>query len=70
MEPFHGLHQAGVATPPQAHAVFVGLDLLPGTDRDAVVRMMQLLTDDARRLTGGRPRWPTPSRSWRCCPPG
>ncbi|MEV6864770.1 Dyp-type peroxidase [Streptosporangium subroseum] len=55
VEPFHGLHQAGIATPPQAHAVFVGLDLLPGTDREAVVRMMQLLTDDARRLTGGRP---------------
>ncbi len=55
VEPFHGPHQAGIATPPQAHAVFVGLDLLPGIDREALGRLMQLLTDDARRLTQGRP---------------
>lgn len=55
VEQFHGPHQAGVATMPQAHAVFVGLDLLPDTDREAVVRMMKLLTDDARRLTQGQP---------------
>ncbi|MEV8637511.1 Dyp-type peroxidase [Streptosporangium sp. NPDC051023] len=54
-EPFHGVHQAGIATPPQSSAVFVGLDLLPGTGREAIVRMMRLLTDDARRLTEGRP---------------
>ncbi|MCG5213014.1 Dyp-type peroxidase [Streptosporangium sp. KLBMP 9127] len=54
VEPFHGPHQAGVATVPQSHAVFVGLDLQPGVDREAIVRMMGLLTDDARRLTGGR----------------
>ncbi|GAA3067859.1 Dyp-type peroxidase [Streptosporangium carneum] len=55
VEPFHGVHQAGIATPPQAHAVFVGLDLRPGTRREAIVRMMRLLTDDVRRLTEGRP---------------
>ncbi|NUW36973.1 Dyp-type peroxidase [Nonomuraea sp. SMC257] len=55
VEPFHGPHQAGIATAPQAHAVFLGLDLLPGTGKEAVVRLMQLLTDDARRLTQGRP---------------
>ncbi|MDP9862323.1 MULTISPECIES: Dyp-type peroxidase [Streptosporangium] len=55
VESFHGAHQAGIATAPQAHAAFVGLDLLPGTGREAVVRMMHLLTDDARRLTQGRP---------------
>jgi dye decolorizing peroxidase len=54
-EPFHGPHQAGIATTPQAHAVFLGLDLLPGTGREAVARLMRLLTDDARRLTQGRP---------------
>ncbi|GGL50837.1 Dyp-type peroxidase [Planomonospora parontospora] len=54
-EPFHGVHQAGIATAPQAHAAFVGLDLLPGTGREALARMMRLLTDDARRLTAGRP---------------
>lgn len=54
-EPFHGPHQAGIATIPQAHAVFVGLDLRKGVDREAIGRMMRLLTDDARRLTEGRP---------------
>ncbi|MFF4414435.1 Dyp-type peroxidase [Streptosporangium sp. NPDC001559] len=53
-EPFHGPHQAGIATAPQAHAVFVGLDLRKGVDREAIGRMMRLLTDDARRLTEGR----------------
>lgn len=53
-EPFHGMHQAGVATPPQTHAVFLGLDLRKGSTRDDVSRLMRLLTDDARRLTQGR----------------
>ncbi|MER6581027.1 Dyp-type peroxidase [Nonomuraea sp. NPDC001023] len=55
VEPFHGPHQAGIATVPQAHAVFVGLDLRGGVGREAVARMMRLLTDDARRLTAGGP---------------
>ncbi|MFG3437620.1 Dyp-type peroxidase [Nonomuraea sp. NPDC047897] len=55
VEPFDGVHQAGIATRPQAHAVFLGLDLKPGSGRDAISRLMQLLTDDARRLTQGRP---------------
>ncbi|MEV4748048.1 peroxidase, partial [Streptosporangium sp. NPDC049248] len=46
VEPFDGAHQAGIATMPQAYGVFVGLDLLPGTDREALGRMMRLLTDD------------------------
>lgn len=53
--PFHGPRQAGIATEPQAHAVFVAFDLRQDTDRDALRRMMRLLTDDARRLTQGRP---------------
>ncbi|GGT09268.1 peroxidase [Planobispora rosea] len=55
VEPFHGVHQAGIATPPQTHAAFVGLDLNPGTDREAIARMMRLLSDDAYRLTQGVP---------------
>ncbi|GAA2372140.1 peroxidase [Catellatospora methionotrophica] len=51
---FHGPHQAGVATPPQAHAVFLALDLRRGTDRQGLARMMRLLCDDAARLTQGR----------------
>jgi len=55
--PFHGPHQAGIQTPPQAHAVFVGLDLRPQTagaraDLQAVLR---LWSTDAERLTRGLP---------------
>jgi dye decolorizing peroxidase len=50
---FHGVHQAGIATQPQAHAAFVALDLAPGVDRAALRRLMRLLTDDAARLTRG-----------------
>ncbi|WP_249345691.1 Dyp-type peroxidase [Microbispora sp. H11081] len=55
VEPFHGVHQAGIATPPQTFGVFAGFDLRPGTDRAALIRLMRLLTDDARRLTRGEP---------------
>lgn len=51
---FRGPRQAGVGTPPQAFATLVGLDLVPGTDRDAVVRLMRIWTDDAERLMAGR----------------
>lgn len=53
-EPFYGPHQAGVATPPQAHAQFVGLDLADGTDRAALIGVLKVWTEDAARLTGGR----------------
>ena len=53
--PFHGAHQAGISTPPQAQATLVALDLRDGIDRDALRRLMQLLTDDAARLTRGEP---------------
>ncbi|EME22987.1 Dyp-type peroxidase [Rhodococcus triatomae] len=52
--PFHGDRQAGIATPPPAHTTFVGLDLRPGVDRDALIRLMRVWTDDAARLTAGR----------------
>lgn len=54
MVPFHGRHQAGIATPAQAHAAFVALDLAAGVDRAALCRLMLLLSDDAARLTQGR----------------
>ncbi|WP_426513917.1 Dyp-type peroxidase [Dactylosporangium sp. McL0621] len=53
--PFHGVHQAGIETPAQAHAAFVALDLRPGTDRAALGRVLRLLTDDAARLARGAP---------------
>jgi dye decolorizing peroxidase len=52
---FHGARQAGVTTEPPAHAAFVAFTLHRGTDRDAVARMLRLLTDDAARLTQGSP---------------
>ncbi|GJF14003.1 iron-dependent peroxidase [Mycolicibacterium cyprinidarum] len=57
-EPFHGAHQAGVTTPPQAHALFIALDLKPPSDRsprDALTSVLKLWTSDAARLTQGRP---------------
>ncbi|WP_448811437.1 Dyp-type peroxidase [Agromyces bauzanensis] len=53
--PFHGEHQAGIETPPQAHALFVALDLRPEVDAPALRRLMRLLSDDAARLTRGEP---------------
>ncbi len=52
--PFYGAHQAGVSTPAQAHATFLALDLHDDVDRDALRRMMRVLTEDAVRLTEGR----------------
>lgn len=51
---FRGPRQAGVGTPPQAFATLVALDLVPGTDRAALVRLMRIWTDDAERLMAGR----------------
>ena len=53
VEPFRGPHQAGIATPMQATATFVALDLRDDVDRDALIRMMVLLTDDIDRLSQG-----------------
>jgi len=52
--PFHGEHQAGIDTAPQAHAQFIALDLHDSVDGPGVVRLMRILTDDAARLTQGR----------------
>ncbi|MDO5053125.1 MAG: Dyp-type peroxidase [Pseudoclavibacter sp.] len=51
--PFHGPHQAGVSDVPGAHAVYLALDLAPGTDREGVRTLLRLLSDDAARLTAG-----------------
>lgn len=51
--PASGPHQAGVATPPQAHLTLLGLDLRPDVDREALTRLMRLLTDDIDRLSRG-----------------
>ncbi|GAA4519559.1 Dyp-type peroxidase [Brachybacterium paraconglomeratum] len=53
--PFHGEHQAGISTPAPAAATFVSLDLREEVDREGVLRLLRLLTDDAARLTRGEP---------------
>ncbi|MGE2712810.1 Dyp-type peroxidase [Mycolicibacterium litorale] len=55
-EPFHGVHQAGVATLPQAYATLIALDLRPEhTDRGTLRSVMKLWSEDAARLTQGLP---------------
>ncbi|SEH62563.1 dye decolorizing peroxidase [Mycolicibacterium rutilum] len=57
-EPVHGAHQAGVATPPQTHAVFVALDLLPQQGRgprETLEAVLRLWSSDIARLAEGRP---------------
>lgn len=51
---FHGVHQAGVDTPEQTYATFVGLNLLSRTAQDAD-SVLRILSDDAARLMAGRP---------------
>ncbi len=50
---FRGEHQAGVSTPPQAFATFLAFDLRPEVDRDALIRLMAIWTEDIERLTQG-----------------
>ncbi|WP_067968008.1 Dyp-type peroxidase [Nocardiopsis trehalosi] len=52
--PFHGVRQAGVETPPQAHAKFVAVDLAEDAGAGQVRRLLTLLSDDAAKLTQGR----------------
>lgn len=51
--PFHGPHQAGVSTPPQAQLALLGLDLRHGAAKADLARLMTLLSDDAARLSEG-----------------
>lgn len=53
--PFHGAHQAGILTPPQAHGTWTALDLAKGATREDLIRLMRIWTTDAARLTQGRP---------------
>ena len=50
---FHGAHQAGIEMTPQAFQSLVSLRLAPGTTKDDVRRLLELLTDDAARMTQG-----------------
>lgn len=53
--PFHGERQAGVGTVPPAFLALLAFDLVAGVDRDALLRLLRIWTDDAARLTQGEP---------------
>ncbi|MFC5251331.1 iron uptake transporter deferrochelatase/peroxidase subunit [Streptomyces nigrescens] len=50
--PFHGRHQAGIVTPQQLFAGFVGFDVL-AQDRDGLTALFQKLTTRSRVLAAG-----------------
>ncbi len=50
---FSGVHQAGVTTPMQDHLHFASFDMMPRTDRDDVVSLLQEWTYAAARMTRG-----------------
>src|SRR5690606_5751894 len=52
--PFHGAHQAGVTAEPPTHVELVALHMRERADREAIPRLLTVLTDDAARLTRGR----------------
>jgi len=52
--PCHGVHQSGITTPPGAHIRFVAYTLRPEVDRDALLRMFRVLTDDVEGLSSGK----------------
>jgi deferrochelatase/peroxidase EfeB len=52
--PFHGVHQAGVATPAQARLVFAAFDLVSDDARE-LRELLRTWTAGARLMTAGRP---------------
>lgn len=52
---FYGTHQAGIVTPPQAHANFVGLDLVDPRDPATLAGILRLWSQDGARLVQGVP---------------
>ena len=49
---FEGAHQAGILTPAPAHAIFAAFDSIAASKAE-LAAAVQLLSDRARRLTGG-----------------
>ena len=52
--PFWGAHQAGIATPQQAHVYFAAFDLTT-TKRDDVIALLRAWTNASARMTQGQP---------------
>lgn len=53
--PFDGPHQAGIATPVQAHNTTVAFTLRDGVGPKEVRRLLSIWTSDARRMCSGEP---------------
>lgn len=51
---FHGEHQPGIMDPPQAHGVWVAMDLVPGADVTTLQRLMRIWTQDIAQLMAGQ----------------
>lgn len=51
---FEGAHQAGIATPGQAHLNLIAFTIRNGVDARGVQRLLRLWTEDAARLTQGK----------------
>ena len=51
---FHGDHQAGIVTPAQDRLHFAAFDLLPGTTRDGLVRLLKEWTAAAAAMAAGK----------------
>lgn len=56
-----GRHQAGVTTPLQAHASFMGFQVAETATRDDLRRLMAVWTSDVERLTQGLPALADPA---------
>lgn len=50
---FFGEHQAGITTPVQEHLHFASFDMMPRTDRDDLITLLQDWTYAASRMTKG-----------------
>jgi deferrochelatase/peroxidase EfeB len=51
--PFFGAHQAGVTTPPQGHLYFAAFDMVDGTDRRDLVRLLRDWSRATERMVQG-----------------
>ena len=60
-EPFWGVHQAGIATPPQRQVYFAAFDLT-ATQRDEVAELLRAWTGAAAKLTAGQTAEPLPEQ--------
>lgn len=53
--PFHGANQAGISTPPPAYAVLLAFNVDPQLGKDGARRLLRIISQDAERLTQGKP---------------